>query len=77
MKIVLDSTTKIVDLIIGGVPVPARVWEGVSEKGAPCIAFITRIGVKDGDDMAEFDRDLEQARTPTPDVAALPGRLVL
>lgn len=41
MKITLESTSKIVEL--NGVP--ARVWEGKSESGIPCHAFITRIAV--------------------------------
>ncbi len=37
MKIILDSTTKLVDL--NGVP--ARVWEGCTQDGVPVHAYIT------------------------------------
>lgn len=42
MKVQLHSTEKIVTL--NGVP--ARVWEGVTDGGINCHAFITRNGVR-------------------------------
>lgn len=60
MKIILESTTEIVN--VNGVP--ARVWEGKTEKGIPCFAFITRMGVHKEADTVEFERDLQECRPP-------------
>lgn len=73
MKIRIESTSKIVDL--NGVP--ARVWEGKTESGIPVQCFVTRIAVAIEDDQAEFERDLEEQRAPSPEVQAWPMRLVL
>ena len=73
MKITIEPTTKIVHL--NGLP--ARVWEGVTDKGVPMHCFITRVAVKNGLDASEFERDLEEQRQPSVDVAAIPLRMVL
>lgn len=71
MKIELHSTTKIVE--INGVP--ARIWEGSGPGGVPVHAFITRLGVPEGADHAEFQRELEQHAPPSVDVAMYPPYL--
>ena len=49
MKLMIESTDKIVTLVInGGRQVPARVWEGVSEHEVKCHVFVTRVSVKEG-----------------------------
>lgn len=73
MKIELESTTKIVHL--NGVP--ARVWEGKTAAGVPMHAFIVRVGVHQDADASEFERDLKEHAAPSPDVAAIPLRMVL
>ena len=73
MKISLESTTKTVTL--NGVP--ARVWEGFTESGIPVHAFITRIACDLDADAAEFERDLNDCRPPSAEIAAYPTRLVL
>jgi len=73
MKITLESTTKVVTL--NGVP--ARLWEGHTVAGIPVHAYITRIAADAGADQTEFERELEDCVPPTPDVAALPARLLL
>lgn len=73
MIVELHNTTKIVD--INGVP--ARVWEGHTANGVPVVALITRIAAERYADLEEFDRDLEQATPPSPDVAAWPARMVI
>ena len=45
MKVTLESTSKITTLVVNGEDVPARIWEGKTESGIPCHAFITRIAV--------------------------------
>lgn len=68
MKIVLESTDKLVKITINGQTVPARLWQGETKTdGIPCVAFITRISplipVSDPriDELtAAFDRDLKR-----------------
>ena len=77
MKVQLESTTKIVFLEVDGLCVPARVWEGHTEAGIPCHAFITRIAVANGLDSTEFERELQQCRAPSAAVDAIPVRMIL
>lgn len=77
MKVTLQSTEKVVTLKVGGVDVPARIWEGTTERGVECHAFITRIAVREGDNAAEFERDLREHAKPTPAVEAIPLRLII
>lgn len=77
MKVTLESTDKIVHLTLGTQTLPARIWEGVTAAGIPCHAFITRIGVHRDQDAAEFERDLQQHRTPSAPIAAIPLSLIL
>ena len=73
MKVTLESTDKLVDL--NGIP--ARVWEGQTEHGSRVYAFITRIAVHRNDDASEFERDLQEHRAPSREVALIPRRLIL
>ena len=77
MKVTLHSTTKIVRLVIHGQEVPARIWEGETDSGIPCHAYITRIAVADGLDTTQFDRELLEQSRPTAAIAAIPARLVI
>ena len=77
MKVTLESTTKIVRLIVEGREVPARIWEGRTANGIACHAYITRIAVADGLDAAEFERDLKEHRRATPAIEAIPTRLII
>ncbi len=54
MKLTLESTSKIVTL--NGVP--ARIWEGHTDKGVACHAFITRIAADRQADLSEFETEL-------------------
>jgi len=73
VKVQLESTEKIVEL--NGVP--ARVWEGHTEAGVPCHAYVTRIAVSDSVDTTEFERELQEHRPPSAEIAAMRLRLVL
>ncbi len=76
MIVKLESTSKLVDL--NGVP--ARIWEGHTESGIPVVAFVTRIAVEEGQPPSayeQFERDLRQARPPSPAAAWFPARLIL
>lgn len=70
MKVTLESTTKIVEL--NGVP--ARIWEGTTESGVPCHAYITRIAVHRDEDNSQFERELQQCREPT---VVIPMRMII
>jgi hypothetical protein len=77
MKVHLTNTTKIVELETAGGVVPARVWEGVTDRGIPVIAFITRIAVEREADTTEFERDLAEQTPPSAAVQAWPARMLL
>lgn len=77
MKVTLESTTKIVELVVDGKTVPARVWEGTTASGIPCHAYITRIAVSPELDASQFERELRECRRPTPAIEAIPLRLIL
>lgn len=82
MNVTLHSTDKIVEFIVDGVGVPARVWEGRTERGTPVHAFITRICPTIEIPLpahveAEFERDLEEQTPPTALVASIPLRMAL
>lgn len=73
MEITIYSTTKIVE--VNGIP--ARVWEGHTASGIPVHAYITRIAVPNDERHDEFEMDLKDQRAPSPDVEAIPLRLIL
>jgi hypothetical protein len=74
MIIQIESTTKIIEL--NGVP--ARVWEGITDSGIKVHAFITRIGIdKDETRIEEFAKELLEQKTPTPEIEAIPLRMIL
>jgi hypothetical protein len=73
MEIQLHNTTKIV--FLNGVP--ARVWEGHTASGVPVHAYITRIAVAQGEDASELDRELSIAAPPSPEIEAIPLRMIL
>ncbi len=73
MKITIESTAKFVE--VNGVP--ARIWEGHSESGIPVHCYVTRIAVPLGQDHSQFQRELQEHRAPSAEVAAIPLRLIL
>lgn len=77
MRVTLENTTKVVELVINGQRVPARVWEGETASGIKIHAYITRIAVSDQDDASEFETALQSCRAPSPEVEAIPLRLIL
>jgi hypothetical protein len=77
MKVTLESTSKIVTLQTQFGDIPARVWEGETENGIPCHAFITRIAVDKKDDATEFERDLQENKAPSIAVQAIPLRMII
>ena len=83
MEIKLRNTSRVVHLSMPSeqdgvqVAVPARVWEGHTAKGVPVIAFITRLAAERSEDLAEFDRDLQETAAPSPAVEEWPARMIL
>lgn len=73
MTITLSATTKIVEF--NGIP--ARIWEGFSEKGVRCHAYITLIAVDNSEDQSQFESELREMNAPSPAVAAIPLRMIL
>lgn len=72
MRATLESTSKVVT--VDGVP--ARVWEGTTERGVTIVAFVTRVTPLDGD-PTEFEEDLLKVAAPSEVVRFWPERLVL
>lgn len=70
MKLTIESTSQLVQ--VNGVP--ARVWEGTSERGIRVICFVTRVVVDREDDAREFEAELQEHRAPS---VVWPARLVL
>ena len=73
MKIRIDSTSKIVT--VNGVP--ARIWEGHTERGIPVHCYVTRIAVANDQDVSQFEAELQEHRVPSPAVLGIPLRLIL
>lgn len=77
MEMKLRSTTKLVEVVVDGVAVPARIWEGETSSGVPVHAYVTRVAVHRDHDASELERDLQEHDAPSPDVQAIPLRLIL
>jgi hypothetical protein len=77
LKITLESTTKIVELATGRVPVHVRIWEGHTESGIPVHAYIARVAAPQDADQSQFQRELQECRAPSAAVDAIPLRLIL
>jgi hypothetical protein len=73
MRVTLESTSKVV--MLNGEA--CRVWEGKTDSGIPCHAFIVRICVDREADASDFERDLKECRPASPEIEAIPARLVL
>lgn len=80
MKITIESTPKIVTLVVNGVEVPARIWQGETESGTPVQCFITRIApeIPHADPrQREFEEQLTEHVTPRRTIDAIPLRMIL
>lgn len=80
MKITVESTDKIVELLNGSTDngMPARIWEGETDTGIPIHCYITRIAVNKESDCSQFEKELEECRPPTdPGIKALPLSMIL
>ena len=78
MRITVESTSRVIDIVGPAGTVPARVWEGQSERGVPVAVLITRIAAHLESDQEEFQQDLKETQAPSPHaVEAFPMRLIL
>jgi len=74
MKATIESTTKITHL--NGVP--ARIWEGQTESGIKIHCYITRVAIDKDDPRAEeFEKELKEQKVPSPEIEAIPLRMIL
>ena len=73
MTITIHSTTKIVSL--NGIE--CRVWEGETERGIKLFCFIPRIGVARDQDTSQFEQELTEQRAPSPEIQAIPLRMLI
>lgn len=81
MKIQAESTTEIVELVVyehgRRVTVHARIWEAFTENGVKCHLYVTRVAVAADEDQDEFKAEFEEHAAPTPEISAIPLRLIL
>jgi hypothetical protein len=77
MKITVESTDKIVDLLNESSVIACRVWEGQTESGVKVHCFIPRIAAKADQDLSQFERELQEMRPASVEIAAIPLRLIL
>jgi hypothetical protein len=73
MKITIESTTRIVNAS----GTDCRVWEGETERGVKIEVLIPRIAARKGQDLSQFEDELEEHRAPSEEARAFPLRMVL
>ena len=74
MNVTLTSTTKIVSLN-GHMH---RVWEGETESGIKCHAFIARVAIDIDEPRAiEFQQELVECKPPSIEIEAIPFKLII
>lgn len=65
MRVTLESTTRVVDIIVEGARCPGWVWEGTTDSGIPVFAVVTRIAVREDHDLSQFEAELERQAGPS------------
>ncbi len=73
MKMTIESTSK----IVAANGIDCRVWEGTTERGVKVICLIPRIAVQEGQDVSQFETELQQHRAPHAEAEAFPLRMIL
>jgi hypothetical protein len=73
----MESTSRLVGLVLDGQAIPARLWEGTTAGGVPVICWVTRIAPAHPDDIERFEHELSLGRDPSAAARATPARLVL
>lgn len=79
MKITIENTDQIVELLMNGSSIPARLWKGKTESGIEVNVMVTRIAIASTEDQAAFQRELQETPTTRAESYAtiFPLRLVL
>lgn len=82
MKITIETTSKIVQLKTADGTVPARIWEGKTERGTPVHCFVTRICPSIPEPVpeeivSEFAKDLAEQAAPSAAVQGIPFRFFI
>jgi len=78
MKLIIESTSKTIDIVIDGCEIPARIWEGHTDSGIPVHCFITRVAVGSDLDTSQFEKELQEHRPPSVEIARVyPLRMIL
>ena len=77
MKARIESTPKIVTLVEANVPIQARIWEGVTESGIPFHLYVTRVAVDPKLNTTQFETELRECKPASPEIQAIPLRLIL
>lgn len=78
MKIIVESTSRLVDIEVNGTKVPARIWEGKTDSGIPVTCAITRVAVHKDQNQDQFRRELEECKAPSAEaIEAIPLRMII
>lgn len=73
MQLIIESTTKIVTF--NGLQ--CRIWEGTTAGGIKVHAYIPRVGVDKNQDCSQFEAELEEQKPPSPEIEAIPLRMLI
>lgn len=78
MKITIESTTRVIEVEVGGVKVPGRIWEGHSDTGIPVTCLITRVAVHKDFPQEQFEAELRECKAPSQHaIEAIPLRMII
>ena len=82
MKITIESTDKIVHAMPRNRNEQesgflCRVWEGQTESGIRVQVLIPRIAAEAGQDLVQFERELQECKPPSEWVQAFPLRMII
>jgi hypothetical protein len=76
MKLLIENTDQIISVEQDGASIPARLWEGHTDKGIYVQCLVLRIAVPSAANQEDFDRELMECSSPfLPSV--FPLRMVL
>lgn len=84
MKLHIEPTSRIVEVMSEdaptgvGAPIPARVWQGVTDNGIEVTLLVTRVACDKAQDLSELTEALTEVAVPrVPAIDAFPHRLIL
>lgn len=76
MKITIENTSQITELVTPGGTIPARIWVGETDSGIKVHVLVTRIAALASENLSQFDRELRETRAPEP-MEVFPLRTIL